>query len=146
MAQQFQGKDFWNEIFDDESSKQPFSQQNNGFREPRSDAQQTPSPQPATDLYQTSSEWIIVVDLPGISKQDIKLTCVRNALSLKGEARLIFPEAQIIHNERLNGEFERTINLPESVEGKKPVATFRDGLLIIRIPRTPMTTVQIDID
>jgi HSP20 family protein len=145
VAQQFQGKDFWSDIFD-ESPGAPFTQDNPPHNQVRNEHEEKPKPQPATDLYQTPTEWIIVVDLPGVGKSDIKLTCIRNVLTIKGSAKYIFPEAQIIHSERLSGEFERTINLPENVEGVKPIASFRDGLLIIRIPRLAAKAYQIDIE
>lgn len=146
MAQQFQGKDFWSEIFD-ETPGTPFQKTNGQNPEPQNVTQQNPTPpQPATDLYQTPSEWVIVVDLPGIEKSDISLMCVRNILTIKGEAKLLFPNARIVHSERLSGQFERTINLPESIEGIKPAAAFRDGLLIVRIPRSEEKAFKIDIE
>ncbi|MGV3487677.1 MAG: Hsp20/alpha crystallin family protein [Tuberibacillus sp.] len=141
VAQQFQGKDFWSDIFDD-GPQPPQSNQS----QPQNRQETNIIPQPTTDLYQTPTHWIVVVDLPGMDKTEIRLTCVKNTLTIKGEAKALFPEAEIIHSERLSGQFERSINLPESIEGAKPNAIFRNGLLIIHIPKSPTKTYQIEIE
>lgn len=149
VAEQFQGKEFWNDIFDSVGDPN-FTNSNNENRAQKNNKteaiKEQPPIQPPIDLYQTGSEWIVIVDLPGIRKDDLELSIYGNTLTIKGEARPLYPNAITIHSERLGGEFERTINLPENLDDRKPLAKFHDGLLEIHIPRLRPKSFRIDIE
>lgn len=169
VAQQFQGENFWADIFDSSKQGNPQHQPNphqNGINQAMNhgsgqsgkgpvqegaspyDSNQTPaSPQPAVDIFETDTEWIIVMDLPGVKKNDIQLNLVGHRLIVKGVAHLSHPDTTIIHSERLNGTFERSINMPENLSlNNLPAAKFFDGLLEVRLPRERPKKHQIKID
>ncbi|MGM0545428.1 MAG: Hsp20/alpha crystallin family protein [Bacteroidota bacterium] len=92
---------------------------------------------PRTDMMETDNEYMIEVDLPGMSKQDITLNVQDNILSIQGERK---HETEEEHNgylrrERSFGSFERKFSLPASVKEDKIKATFKDGVLTVHIPK-----------
>lgn len=92
---------------------------------------------PALDLYDTASEMVAKVELPGVRREDVEVTVVGDMLNIKGSARR---ESEVkdenYHRaERIFGSFQRTITLPLPVDPKNVKATFKDGILEIRIPK-----------
>ncbi|GGH73976.1 HSP20 family protein [Pullulanibacillus pueri] len=147
VAQQFQGNDFWSEIFDDNTTS--FSQnqkQKKGYTAKQEMAEQPKPPQPAIDLFQTPNEFIILIDLPGIAKEDVQLTLTGNKVTIQGTARLNYSAETLIHSERLNGSFERSIDLPDAVDSQRAMAQFHQGILHIRLPRAEPNRHSISID
>lgn len=136
MAQQFQGNDFWSALFD-QSTEQKQKDTNKSQTRPQ---------EPAIDLYQTPTAWVVVADLPGVDKSAIRLTCTGNAITIKGETKRPFQDAEALHTERFYGSFERTIQLPEATNITAPHATFHNGVLTIRIPRETPPAYSIDIE
>ncbi|MBM7645728.1 HSP20 family protein [Scopulibacillus daqui] len=140
MAQKFQGKDFWSDIFDQSMPEQPQAN-------PESDSRSSASPQlPLYDILQTDHLWIILIDLPGVEKGDIQLTIAGNQIQISGRARCPYDNVAIIHSERLNGTFQRTIHLPEIISEEQAKAVFDQGVLEIKIPRNVPRGKNIHID
>lgn len=144
VAEQFQGNDFWSDIFEENKNRPIKSNPPNQYNQ--SDNQTQPTPQPFYDLYQTPGEWIVLINLPGVAKEDIELSISGSLINIKGQARLLYHDVNILHSERLNGTFNRTIQLPENVGETKSLAKFQNGLLEIRIPRVKPTEHPINID
>lgn len=92
---------------------------------------------PRLDIYQTDKEVVITTELPGLSsKDDIEITATENTLTIRGEikGRNLADTPQYHHRERYYGSFTRNMNLPVQVQPEKASATYKNGILDIRIP------------
>ncbi|WP_067839025.1 Hsp20/alpha crystallin family protein [Amphibacillus sediminis] len=106
-------------------------------------------PIPQTNIYQADKEITCYVNIPGLDDvNDIKLYIKGSRLFIIGEIALSETEGQLVQEEILHGAFERTIDLPYPVRPDQISATYRAGLLIIRLHRLidsnePTTTIDI---
>jgi HSP20 family protein len=92
---------------------------------------------PAIDIYETKDDLVVTAELPGVKEKDINLSIVGDMLSLRGQ-RLVDHqvEDENYHRiERWSGSFERHIQLPIPVQTDKVRASYRDGVLEIRLPK-----------
>jgi HSP20 family protein len=94
---------------------------------------------PQVDVVQKDDRLTIRADLPGLSKEDIKVEVTDTALTMYGERRGMHEEEQegVFRRERTFGTFYRTIPLPEGALTDQAKAEFRDGVLEITIPAPP---------
>jgi HSP20 family protein len=93
---------------------------------------------PAVDLYETAEALVLKAELPGFSKEDVHIELKDNTLTLKGERKREFDvkEEQFHRVERAYGAFQRSFALPALVDADKAEATFKDGVLELRLPKT----------
>ncbi len=108
-----------------------------GFRLPSLFAEETGFT-PAFDVSETEKELIVRVEVPGIEKNDIKISLSSDVLTVTGEKRQEKEEkGEYRHSvERRYGAFSRTMRLPFEVEAEKVDATYKDGVLRITIPKS----------
>lgn len=92
---------------------------------------------PRVDVLERDDEILLTAELPGVSKDDIKVTLQDNVLTLKGEKRQERERKDEKHRvlERAYGSFQRSFALPASVVVDKITASYKDGLLKIRLPK-----------
>lgn len=92
---------------------------------------------PTTDMKETDDEYIIEVDLPGLSKKDIQINCQDNVLTIEGERKKEKDEEHngYLRSERYFGSFRRSFMLPASIKEDKIKATFKDGVLMVNVPK-----------
>ncbi|HZI74988.1 MAG TPA: Hsp20/alpha crystallin family protein [Gemmatimonadales bacterium] len=92
---------------------------------------------PPADMGETPDELIVYVDLPGLSEKDIRVAITGDLLMIQGERPLREPNQEASHyrRERWFGKFERTFALSIPVEAGRIRATYRDGVLIVRLPK-----------
>jgi HSP20 family protein len=93
---------------------------------------------PPVEIYDTDEALMVRVELPGVSKEDVHVEVHEHTLSLRGE-RTPDPsiqEGQYHRQERTYGPFQRTFRLPTPVETDKVQATYRDGLLELKLPKS----------
>jgi HSP20 family protein len=140
MAQKFQGSNFWSGVFDQQYAKQFM----NEFSETGTDGVQSLFPR--VDLIRGAQEIIVLIDLPGVSKEDVQLSAAGEFLYIKGTARFPYPDLQIVASERFAGSFERAIKLPEPTNGGKITAKYENGMLEVHIAmkQRPQTSISID--
>ncbi len=92
---------------------------------------------PTVDVKETGDTLEFMVELPGLSKDDIEITLENNVLTLSGE-RKFEKEAkgETYHRmERSYGAFSRSFTLPASFRTDKVDANFAEGVLHIRLPK-----------
>ena len=93
---------------------------------------------PPVDIYETEQhELVIKAELPDVKREDIGVTFENNVLTLKGERK---GEQQISRDrfqrvERFQGSFSRSFTLPATVDASSISATYKDGVLTIRLPQ-----------
>ena len=90
---------------------------------------------PALDLYQSNDNLIAVVELPGMCKEDIEISLHDGTLTISGERKRESNDDKAERSERYIGTFRRSIALPTRVDANKVNATYRDGILTVRLPK-----------
>jgi HSP20 family protein len=89
---------------------------------------------PAADVYNREDEYLILVDLPGVSREALDISLNENYLFIRGE-RLPDAESQG-RMERPVGRFLRKFGpLPPAVDQKAIAAEYKDGVLRLRLPK-----------
>jgi HSP20 family protein len=93
---------------------------------------------PALDVVEEKDNFLVKVDLPGLSKDDASVTIQENFLTIKGERKhdVEKKDTNFYHRERVHGTFTRTIELPTRVDAGKVLASCRDGVLHVTLPKT----------
>ncbi|MEE9402779.1 MAG: Hsp20/alpha crystallin family protein, partial [Desulfobacteria bacterium] len=93
---------------------------------------------PAFDMSETDKELIVKGEVPGMDKKDINITVSDGMLTIRGEKKHEKKEEneQYHHVERRYGAFSRTMRLPHEVEADKVDATYKEGVLRIRLPKS----------
>jgi HSP20 family protein len=94
--------------------------------------------EPVVDVEETDDQVIVTAELPGLDKKDFTVEVVGDRLVLRGERRRETEERKdsYFYSERSYGAFARIIGLPAEVDASKAVATYKDGLLRISLPKT----------
>jgi HSP20 family protein len=92
---------------------------------------------PAVDIAEDDKEYIIKAELPGMSKENIKVTVEGGVLSIAGERKAEKEEKTKKYHriERNYGTFTRSFTLPDDASGEKVTAEFKDGVLKVHLPK-----------
>jgi HSP20 family protein len=92
---------------------------------------------PAMDLVETDEHYVLTADLPGLTQEDITLEFEGDVLTLSGERKSEHAERKegYYRLERATGSFSRSLTLPEGVDAEAVSATFKNGVLEVRIPK-----------
>ena len=79
---------------------------------------------------------LVHADLPGLKKENVKVTITGGLLAIEGERKTETEEKKggYIHTERNYGRFYRAVALPEGADAEKVTAEFADGVLAIMVP------------
>lgn len=93
---------------------------------------------PAVDVYEDGDQIIVKADIPGLSKDDIEVNVTDSTLTIKGEKRKEeeVKEKDYYRSERSFGAFSRSIVLPAEVKTEQAKATFVNGVLEVRLPKS----------
>jgi HSP20 family protein len=96
---------------------------------------------PAVDIKETPEEFVIKAELPEVNKDDVKVSIDDGVLSIRGERKFEKEDkGKTYHRiERAYGTFMRSFSIPENVDEKKLLATYKDGVLEVHLPKTPVT-------
>jgi HSP20 family protein len=92
---------------------------------------------PTVDIEETAEEFILRADLPGIQQKDVKVSLMGDTLTIRGERKYESSQKDgTVHRvERAYGTFERSFTLGAPVRNDQVKATYRDGVLEIRVPK-----------
>ena len=92
---------------------------------------------PRVDITEDDKEYAINAELPGVKKEDVKVSIENGVLSISGERKSEKEEkGKKYHRvEQTYGTFMRSFTLPEGSSGEKVNAEFRDGVLKVRLPK-----------
>ena len=104
---------------------------------------------PLVDVSETDEDFVVRAELPGIGQEDVKVSVDSNTLTIRGEKKLVREEKEKTYHrmERSYGTFERTFSLSNRVDSSNTKASFKDGVLEIRLPKVGETkTKDIPID
>jgi HSP20 family protein len=91
---------------------------------------------PPVEVLERGGQLIIRADLPGLSKNDVKVEITDEALTIQGERKQEREENRegYHRSERSYGSFYRSIPLPEGIDPEQAKASFREGVLEVTLP------------
>lgn len=94
---------------------------------------------PATDIYDTETDYVLRMEVPGLAKADLNIEVKGPNLSVGGERKIDTDteneNGRYRLSERHGNKFQRQFTLPKNVDGKKINATLKDGVLELKIPK-----------
>ena len=93
---------------------------------------------PAVDIFETENELVLKADIPDVDAKNVGIQLENGTLTLKGERK--FENEQNGHKgfhriERSYGSFVRAFSLPDSVDGEKVKADYKQGVLTVTLPK-----------
>jgi len=101
---------------------------------------------PAMDVVETPAEYVVQLEVPGFHKENLDINLTGTTLTMTGK-REIAPEKEgegYLLRQRAVGKFIRTIRLPTKVAENKVAAEYRDGVLVVHLPReTPAPATKV---
>jgi len=103
---------------------------------------------PTADLTETDDAYEVHAELPGMKKDDIKISFHNNILSINGEKKQEKKtDKKNYHRvERVYGKFERCFRLPDDVKSDEIKAKYKNGVLVVTIPKSEKAKpIEIDV-
>ena len=107
---------------------------------------------PAIDVHDGEGQYLVKVDLPGISKDDITISLDNGVLSISAETTKEDKQekdGKLIRQERHYGKFVRSLSVGSDVDPGGIKASFENGVLCLTLPKVqevPPSSVTIDIE
>jgi len=93
---------------------------------------------PSVDIEEEDDKYVIKADLPGVDKKDIEVKFEDGVLTIRGEKQTESETGKGTkrhRTERFHGSFARSFALPDAVKTDKTDATYKDGVLSMKIPK-----------
>ncbi|HLO01036.1 MAG TPA: Hsp20/alpha crystallin family protein [Pyrinomonadaceae bacterium] len=95
---------------------------------------------PAADVYENETEYTVAVDVPGIDRSTLDISVDDDRLVIKGFRA--GQESTQHRGECPRGKFLRTFSVPASVDQKNIKADYKDGVLLVHLPKRPERKAQ----
>ena len=109
-----------------------------GFFRPMRSAESSSALTPAVDISEREHDYLVKTDLPGIKKEDIKITLQDGILNICAERKQSSEQKEgerVIRRERRYGKYSRSLQLSQEVDEAKVTASFNDGVLELILPK-----------
>lgn len=95
---------------------------------------------PALDAWETENAFVVQLDLPGLTSENVEIAFDRNTLTVSGTrpATIEAPEkgeVRVFFAERTHGTFTRSLRFPQYVEADRIEAAYANGVLTITVPK-----------
>ena len=100
---------------------------------------------PKVDLSAAEQEYLLTVEIPGVSEKDVMVDINNNTMTIKGEKRQETEDKDknYYRIERSYGAFQRVLALPEDVDQENIKACFKNGVLSITMPRKSLPAAEV---
>jgi len=94
--------------------------------------------EPFIDVMENDKEIIATAEMPGLEKQDININVTEDRLEISAETKHEEKKEEkgYIYRERRSGSYYRAISLPSPVDTDKSKATYKNGVLEVKMPKT----------
>ncbi|WP_338472131.1 Hsp20/alpha crystallin family protein [Niallia sp. XMNu-256] len=100
--------------------------------------------QPKCDMYQNESYNFIIIEIPGVTRENLSLSLISNTqLKINGKCQPIFLLEKEIRRERVYGDFQRIIDLPEPTKPELMHIQIDNGLLLVSYPRQTVEPIKL---
>lgn len=95
---------------------------------------------PAVDAWETEQAFVVQLDLPGLTPDQVDVNFNRNTLTIRGTRGATIPQPdngdlRVFFAERAPGSFSRSLRFPQYVESSKIEASFTNGVLTVTVPK-----------
>ena len=99
---------------------------------------------PLTDIVENEDNYILKIDIPGVEKNDVKISYSKGELSISGERKHEEEKSNSTYHriERVYGKYYRRFALPERIREDKIEAEFKNGSLVITVPKAEEVKVK----
>jgi HSP20 family protein len=99
------------------------------------------APRIRIDVSETDKDYLVKADIPGVKKEDIKVSVEGNQVSVSAEVKeeKEASGAGMLRSERFYGQEYRTFTLPQEVDDQKAEAKYENGVLLLTLPKKPGT-------
>ena len=99
---------------------------------------------PAMDIAEQEIDYVAIVELPGVKREDVKITFENDLLTVQGERKpyAIPEEARVLLNEMRVREFSRSIRIPVGIDVNNISAELENGILRIVLPKSQEARVR----
>lgn len=134
VTQKYQNGKFWEMIFE-QSPPDVMTGEFEHKQERKKSNQTSVQSWPKTDILLTEAAVIVLLELPGVLKEDVFLSISGNKLTVRGVVKPLVINGISVHTERNYGEFQRVIELPEPTDSKHVQARFDNGILAVTYGR-----------
>lgn len=95
---------------------------------------------PVVEIVENDKEYVLTAELPGLKKDNVEVQYQDGVLTIRGEKKEERREgngdSRYLLWERSYGAFQRSFTLPSDVDANKIEASFSDGVLTVRMPKT----------
>jgi HSP20 family protein len=91
---------------------------------------------PSIDVEETDKEYRVTAELPGLEERDVEVLLQDGLLTVRGEKKIETEARNRTYSERYYGRFERQITLDRDVDDSAVTATFKNGVLTVRVPKS----------
>jgi HSP20 family protein len=91
---------------------------------------------PPINIFQQGDNFVAIVELPGIDRNQLKVEAKENRIRISGEKQISYKDGVSLHRrERVSGVFDRTLSVPVRIDADKVRAEYHDGILALFISR-----------
>ena len=90
------------------------------------------------DIFEEGDNFVVKAEIPGLKKEDIEVNLTGDMITISGEKKKEekVEKKDYYRVERSYGSFTRSFRLPKEVQTDKAKATFKDGVLEVKVPKT----------
>ena len=93
---------------------------------------------PKVDIFEEGDNFVVKAEIPGLKKEEIEVNLTGDMITISGEKKKEekVEKKDYYRLERSYGSFTRSFRLPKEVQTDKAKATFKDGVLEVKVPKT----------
>jgi HSP20 family molecular chaperone IbpA len=91
--------------------------------------------QPRVDVYENRDEILLLVEMPGVTRDDLKVDLDNGRLVLTGK-RPASENRNLLYAEFGTVDYQRTFSVPQTIDGNKVQAELKDGILHLHLPKS----------
>lgn len=98
-------------------------------------------PYPPINVYDLETEFLLTAEIPGTASEDLDVSVANGVITIRGK-RGVDGDVRDEHfrrSERIRGEWERSLPLPERVLDEQLAAELKQGVLWLHLPKAPAT-------
>lgn len=104
---------------------------------------------PAVDIFENKDAFLLVVDMPGVTREQIEVDLEQDILTITGERDVAIPEgARVVAGAEEGWLYRRQFTISQDIDAEKVKAEFNDGVLEVYLPRHERTKprrIQVDV-
>jgi len=93
------------------------------------------APRMRMDISETDQNYTVKAEIPGVSKEDIKVSINGNQVTLSAEVKSEEEQSGALRNERYYGQLYRSFTLPQEVDDEQAEARYENGVLQLTLPK-----------